>query len=550
MSSAPLPVIAHVDQEVADVLIRERKKLSKKEEAVKSQERKVKRDETRPPKDMSLVSGRLHELTKLKAEAEGLRERAAALEKGDFDLFPELQSRKRKAPGSDGSESELTQPSDEENEPGEPEVGAMEREHGSRHGAKRRRATYASPEESERAGNLTVDGGVLPTPSTKLPEADGAPSEKSVTEDGRSSTVLSEARNVEGQSSSQATGDDVPKVEQGKSSCETKELVELEQTKAKEVSANTPAREGDESEKAGEGQSSAVEGAAEGKSEKKNQPTNKGKQKAIVRPNVEEEEEEGRETDVDESDEEKPYVYTAARQRKEDKAKLAVTRYLEMGGKEVLRHGLRAHVRERASHTRRVGTACYNLAKCLSAFIIVWWTRLRGNEISRGGELLGVPYAPLTVKELKTVEGVTVNGFKLPVTAAGEPYCHCGCRLEDAIWGFFLWKSGRIEYDGDGHGYEVARKPPTPAQRNFEITRLKRLGFELEDMWSHELVLGVYRELTPKDVFQRRVGHLLVRMKPALLLNGDLPEELDFTVAGGLFKMDESDEPKLEENDG
>ncbi|KAL0578176.1 hypothetical protein V5O48_003807 [Marasmius crinis-equi] len=513
MSSEAAATTPRVDQEVAAILAKERKDLLKKEGEVKELDRKVQRDEKQPPKNMDLVPGRLRDFTRVKAEVEGIKERIEALERGDFGLFPELQARKRKAPEVDDTESELTEPSDGGSDDGELEAGVKNRTRASGHRAKRRRDTDAS------RGDSTEQN------------------EKLLAEDQRSATAHSEPKSLEESGPSQASGQsDVPTMKGQKSTSGEADLPQVNKVSAE---GKKPAEREETVEGRGEGNRNSSE-SGQSKELKKGLSDKKGKGKEAAGPQDDDEEASGDDSDA-ESDTEGPYVYTAARQAKEAKAKLAITRYLETGGSVHMKYGLRSHVRERASHARCAGTTCYGLAfdslysrqkmfKCIYHRLVDKTTR----KIDRPGqELRGVPYPPRTAKELKNMEGVIINGVKLPVTATGEAYCHCGCRLDDAVWGFFLWKSGQIEYNGDGHGYEVERKPPTPAQRNFKITRLMKLGFELEDMWSHVLVLGVYR------------------LRPAMMLNGGgIPLELDFTGLfkedGGLYKMDE---PKTEEEE-
>ncbi|KAL0563834.1 hypothetical protein V5O48_018230 [Marasmius crinis-equi] len=585
LSAVPL---VNFNEEVSAVLAQERKALAKLRNDVNLLEKKVRRDEKYPPKNQELVLGRSRLLTKSRAELEGFVERVEALEKGDFSAFPQLQAhrpQKRKAPEIDennGMESDLTEPSDVEDE----RAGADSTLEAGRseHQAKRRRAADASGNELEGTSGATSgeEVAVGPTSSSSRTRVEASPPNEtagpavekegsSLPDDQRSATAKSEGRSIvardtlhgrclldlrwKGMSSQimlKASDADEPVMGRGKSAGVVEVLA-----KSKQRGGNKSARKGDATKGGGQGEVKSAGPAGKSADSKESvQVRGKGKDKAVDE-DVEESGETSDESGDDDTGDE-PYIYTEARQKKEVKSKLGITRYLETGGNARLKYGLRAHARERASHARRAGTSCYGLAfdclvsrqkmvKCIYHRLVDKTTRKRDQP---GQVLLGVPYPPMTSKDLKTLDGVMVNGYKLPVNTRGEAYCHCGCRLDDAVWGFFLWKSGRIEYNGDGHGYEVDRKPPTPAQRNFEITRLKNLGFELEDMWTHELVLGVYRELTPKQIFQRCVGRLLVKMKPALLLNGGVPEELDFTVAGGLFTMDDSDEAKLEENDG
>ncbi|KAL0569087.1 hypothetical protein V5O48_012889 [Marasmius crinis-equi] len=214
----------------------------------------------------------------------------------------------------------------------------------------------------------------------------------------------------------------------------------------------------------------------------------------------------------------------------EKKTIAAVKRFLETGGS----NAISCYPLARDSLVTRCG-----MLKCVYHALVDKNSKKRDKEGEE--ELLGVPYAPTKADTLNTAEGKAqgsaFNRLKLLKMADGEEYCHCGCRLEDAIWGLWLWKTGKIEYNGVSHGYELQRKPPTPSQRNFEITRLKGLGVRLQDLWTHELVLGKYQERSSEQIIVGRINALVQELKVVSRLNapaGNLEEELK-----NLIKMDE-----------
>ncbi|KAL0568687.1 hypothetical protein V5O48_013293 [Marasmius crinis-equi] len=229
--------------------------------------------------------------------------------------------------------------------------------------------------------------------------------------------------------------------------------------------------------------------------------------------------------DLDDGEDEEDHVFTlnmTARQEKlEERAKGEVERYLR-NPKERLTDNVRTHIRTRASHCPEAATSCFPLArdclitaqgrmKCVYHVLVDKVSKKR----DRAGliALTGVPYPPS--KGIPPVQGRpepvgAYNKCKLPVGRDGQEHCHCGCAIEDAVWGLLLWKTGRIQYMGRANGYEFTRNLPTPAQRNFEITRLKSLGFQLDDFFTHELDAGgnFYRERQRYEIALRQIARL------------------------------------------
>ncbi|KAL0569170.1 hypothetical protein V5O48_012798 [Marasmius crinis-equi] len=255
--------------------------------------------------------------------------------------------------------------------------------------------------------------------------------------------------------------------------------------------------------------------------------------------------------DVDDCESEEEYVFSQemmARQHKlETRAKDEVERYLR-NPQERLTDDVRTHIRARANHCPEAATSCFALArdclitgtgcvKCVYHVLVDKSTKKR----DRAGlvELTGVPYPPRGIPPTPPGQPEPVDAYnkrKLPRGKSGEEYCHCGCSIEDAVWGLVLWKTGKIQYMGRAHGYEVLRNPPTPGQRNFEITRLKSFGFRLDDFFTHELVAGgtSYRERERAEIVWKQIARLQreVGCGPQLTLDGLLTMKTEEQVEG------------------
>ncbi|KAK1221148.1 hypothetical protein PQX77_016047 [Marasmius sp. AFHP31] len=174
----------------------------------------------------------------------------------------------------------------------------------------------------------------------------------------------------------------------------------------------------------------------------------------------------------------------------------------------------RVHIKAAAGHCPEAATSCWELArdclvtkrgqiKCIYHLLV---DRSRKWDKTEDG-LKGIPYEPtppMTVQE-DSATG-SYERLRVPRGKDFEPYCHCGCRLEDAIWGLYLWKTGSIAYHGKTDRYDV---PPTPAQQNFEITRLKSLGIELDDLWTHVRTDNYYRKRTDDELLDLRLRRIL-----------------------------------------
>ncbi|KAL0572364.1 hypothetical protein V5O48_009599 [Marasmius crinis-equi] len=212
---------------------------------------------------------------------------------------------------------------------------------------------------------------------------------------------------------------------------------------------------------------------------------------------------------------------TARQQKLEEKAQAEVERYLR-NPQERLSDNVRTHIRTRANHCPEAATSCFPLArdclitgkgslKCVYHVLVDKVTKKR----DRGGmvALTGVPYPPQTNPKTPKGQPEPASAYlkcKLPIGKDGQEHCHCGCAIEDAVWGLLLWKTGKMQYMGRVNGYEFTRNPPTPAQRNFEITRLKSLGFQLDDFFTHELDKDgkSYRERERYEIALRQIARL------------------------------------------
>ncbi|KAL0058330.1 hypothetical protein AAF712_014998 [Marasmius tenuissimus] len=229
------------------------------------------------------------------------------------------------------------------------------------------------------------------------------------------------------------------------------------------------------------------------------------------------------ESDEDSNSDEPFWVSDPKAYDLERKSVEAVRKYLQAPRSNRLKDSLRTHIRARASYCPEAAISCFELArdvlvtrrgqlKCIYHHLVDKTSQV--NDTKGGDQLTGVPYAPVKATKLVTPNGVAAGGafnrLTLPKNPEGREYCHCGCHVEDAVWGLVLWKTGKIAYDGQEHGYERRRKPPTPADRNFEIMRLKGLGITLAHYWTHEAQVNgqgqvlEYRELTLQERLQRR----------------------------------------------
>ncbi|KAJ8079460.1 hypothetical protein AAF712_013779 [Marasmius tenuissimus] len=248
---------------------------------------------------------------------------------------------------------------------------------------------------------------------------------------------------------------------------------------------------------------------------------------------LEDEDGEG-ESDGSESDDESEMEFDPKAFDLERKAIEAVRKYLQSPRENRLKDSIRTHIRARASHCPEAGRSCFNLAKdvlvsrrgqlkCIYHYLVDKTSRVNDTKGDKD-RLTGVPYGPVKATKVVTAEGVGKSGafnrLTLPKTSEGEEYCHCGCRLEDAVWGLYLWKTGRISYNGQEHGYERQRKPPTPSERNFEITRLKGLDITLDRLWwyepqvNHQGQVLHYRELSLYEHRQKLVLGMQQPMMP------------------------------------
>ncbi|KAL0057805.1 hypothetical protein AAF712_015548 [Marasmius tenuissimus] len=183
----------------------------------------------------------------------------------------------------------------------------------------------------------------------------------------------------------------------------------------------------------------------------------------------------------------------------------------------------RTHIRESAKHCPTAGKACWDLScdilttktslvKCIYHQTVDKSCR-KWDETGQD-EMTGTPYAPTdptdltstrnpSDQEVRAAGGIVYAKQKPKYAPSGVEICDCGCLLEDAIWGLFLWKTGEIAYEGRSQGYD---SPPTPRNRGFEITRMKRWGVKLDDLWLYERQSdGSYRKRTEQEQLQRLI---------------------------------------------
>ncbi|KAK1230096.1 hypothetical protein PQX77_006811 [Marasmius sp. AFHP31] len=239
-------------------------------------------------------------------------------------------------------------------------------------------------------------------------------------------------------------------------------------------------------------------------------------------------EEEGEEEEEDYNSDDEFSVYPKDSKR-EVEASEAIRRYLAAPSSNRLNSKIRAYIRQHAANCTAAAVTCPDLSKdvlvsregLLKCLYHTWVDKTSRKTDKSEGRLTGVPYAVVgtgkkknSKKDLEGDEGKKkrhknlldiYSRLELPrVEEGGEQHCHCGCRLEDAIWGLYLWKTGRIAYNGKVQGY--GREHITPRQRNFEITRLKEWDIDLDDIWTHVKVNGIqYRERSEEE---RRLARL------------------------------------------
>ncbi|KAL0570597.1 hypothetical protein V5O48_011364 [Marasmius crinis-equi] len=225
------------------------------------------------------------------------------------------------------------------------------------------------------------------------------------------------------------------------------------------------------------------------------------------------------------------------RLRAEAHAIASVKKYLQNPSAQENRldENARAHIRECADFCPEAGMSCYALAKdalttCETQIKCIYHQKSDKGSAKRDdtcdGELTGVPYEvirPRLEKKAdqeqadhnrttpKTPKPSVYERLVLPQTETGEEYCHCGCRLRDAIWGFYLWKSGKISYNGKerGWGYDI---PMVPKVRNITIVHLESIGVDLEDLWEYELVGSQYAPVSEVTRLERRLAKLQAQL--------------------------------------
>ncbi|KAL0069928.1 hypothetical protein AAF712_002823 [Marasmius tenuissimus] len=255
------------------------------------------------------------------------------------------------------------------------------------------------------------------------------------------------------------------------------------------------------------------------------------------------------ESEGDESEEENEEVERGKQKvwRMEEKTAEAVEKYLNdprPANRLATKH--RTHIREAAKNCPGAGKACWDLSRDIlvtktSLLKCVYHQTIdkscRKWDESQQGEMTGTPYAPTdptqtaslspSEQEIRAAGGVVYAKQRRRFAPSGAEICDCGCLLEDAIWGLWLWKSGKISYEGRSEGYDG---PPTPRTRGFAITLMKEIGIKLDDLWTHELEGGRYRERSERELLQKRamaIGRMLLDRGGAASLVG-LEDMLSF----------------------
>ncbi|KAL0057838.1 hypothetical protein AAF712_015507 [Marasmius tenuissimus] len=163
----------------------------------------------------------------------------------------------------------------------------------------------------------------------------------------------------------------------------------------------------------------------------------------------------------------------------------------------------RKHIRDSAKNCPEAAKACYELSRDIlvtksSLLKCIYYQTVdkscrKWDGPDGKGPMTGTPYEstdPSTVSKaeevngaVKAAGGIVYAKHKTRVSPSGQEICDCGCLVEDAIWGLYLWKTGRIEYEGRSEGYN---SPPHPRTCGFAIASLKTWGICLDHIWMHE----------------------------------------------------------------
>ncbi|KAL0057909.1 hypothetical protein AAF712_015431 [Marasmius tenuissimus] len=191
---------------------------------------------------------------------------------------------------------------------------------------------------------------------------------------------------------------------------------------------------------------------------------------------------------------------------------------------------LRSHICASAYHCPEAGFFCYNLAKhCLESresqikCIYHHKSDKSTKNYDRDGkrQMTGVPMEPVAAGKRKKGSagrekpaGAKVAKEKEPLRIGedGRQYAHCGCAMDDAVWGFYLWKTLTISYGGKTQPYGNWQLPMIPRLRNMVIDLLKGQGVELEDVWHFRRSVGSYVPVTEVRCLQKQIVRLQAKI--------------------------------------
>ncbi|KAL0564972.1 hypothetical protein V5O48_017059 [Marasmius crinis-equi] len=515
------------------------KQLKEKNEEIARHEKVAIRHVSHPPKNRQFVADRLNSLGKAKAEAEAL---VAAME----ELRSEhATARKRRASSNDDSStgSELTPvPSDAE----QPSQTVVQDGRGRR--LRQRMSSMAPVSLGSKPDILEMAGPeVHNKPEDPEKQSETASSGKPTTAEGAEES----GEKTEKEEGEETEKDGVKEHEQDGVKEHKQDGKERVQVSPKRLAPASTRKSPKKKSGGGKAKQSAAEAASvkvkakakvKATASKKTNTTTGGNKEKKKADDVEE----GNTSDnVDEgeTDSDSDYEYDPEERKLEIRTVACVRKYLATGGKKLserLNDRQRTHVRSYALHCPEATISCYPLArdalvtrrgllKCVYHYQVDKGANAKKRDSPQmDSELTGVPYPATKATTLHTKEGKAEGGaynrVNLRKNKKGEEICDCGCLLDDAIWGLYLWKTGRIAYNGQSHGYEKQGRPPTPAQRNFEITRLKSFGIELDDLWTHKLILGKWMRRSPEKLLQLRVQRLAKcsSLMLDLMLNGTM----------------------------
>ncbi|KAJ8079034.1 hypothetical protein PM082_013321 [Marasmius tenuissimus] len=164
-------------------------------------------------------------------------------------------------------------------------------------------------------------------------------------------------------------------------------------------------------------------------------------------------------------------------------------------------------------------------------FIIHRYIHDHSNPNDACPRLTGVPFLPsepkksADAKSFRKEKNVAASFERLEIPEKdGVEVCHCGCTLDDALWGFYLWKTGKIVAGDRVDNYRTDWIDPR--QRKFLITRLKDHGVELENLWEYRLEeTAGYQHYVPVSRAQRLRNHISVLQAMLEVLEGEEDEE-------------------------